>query len=143
MIDISALSSHLNIVNILFFVKKNAVKGSAQCEYKLRTVIGSLLKFPIKTLYEIIYGTAVPPAAGPPNIIRRDAFRRKKCDNAIPMLNDGGDIFLFFSVYLSAVFTYGKWLSSGICPLFTNRQNRCTIKKSCQTKNSRNILIFI
>ena len=79
----------------------------------------------------------------PPNIIRRDAFRRKKCDNAIPMLNDGGDIFLFFSVYLSAVFTYGKWLSSGICPLFTNRQNRCTIKKSCQTKNNRNILIFI
>ena len=133
----------LLLVSILFFVKKNAVKRSAPCEYKKSTVVGSLLKFPIKTLYKIIYGTAVPQAAGPPNIIRRDAFRRKKCDNAIPMLNDGGDIFLFFSVYLSAVFTYGKWLSSGICPLFTNRQNRCTIKKSCQTKNNRNILIFI
>ena len=67
----------LLLVSILFFVKKNAVKRSAQCEYKLRTVIGSLLKFPIKTLYKIIYGTAVPQAAGPPNIIRQDAFLGK------------------------------------------------------------------
>ena len=133
----------LILVTILFFVEKNAVKRSAPCEYKKSTVVGSLQKFPIKTRYKIIYGTAVPQAAGPPNIIRRDAFRQKKCDNAIPMLNDGGDIFLFFPVDLSAVCTYGKWLISGICPLFTNCQNRCTIKKSCQTKNNRNILIFI
>ena len=68
----------LLLVNILFFVKKNAVKRSAPCEYKKSTVVGNLRKFPIKTLYKIIYGTAVPQAAGPPNIIRRDAFRRKK-----------------------------------------------------------------
>ena len=86
----------LLLVSILFFVKKNAVKRSAPCEYKKSTLVDSLQKIPIKTLHKIIYGTAVPQAAGPPNIIRRDAFRRKKCDNAIPMLNDGGDIFLFF-----------------------------------------------
>ena len=133
----------LILVSILFFVKKNAVKRSAPCEYKKSTVVGSLQKFPIKTRYKNYLWYRGTAGRRPPNIIRRDAFRRKKCDNAIPMLNDGGDIFLFFSVYLSAVFTYGKWLSSGICPLFTNRQNRCTIKKSCQTKNNRNILIFI
>ena len=85
----------LLLVNILFFVKKNAVKRSAPCEYKKSTVVGSLQKVPIKTRYKnYLYRTQT---AGPPNIIRRDAFRRKKCDNAIPMLNDGGDIFLFFS----------------------------------------------
>ena len=54
----------LLLVNILFFVKKNAVKRSAPCEYKKSTVVGSLQKFPIKTRYKIIYGTAVPQAAG-------------------------------------------------------------------------------
>ena len=44
----------LLLVSILFFVKKNAVKRSAPCEYKLRTVVGSLLKFPIKTRYQIV-----------------------------------------------------------------------------------------
>ena len=84
-------------VSILFFVEKNAVKRSAPCEYKKSTVVGSLQKFPIKTRYKIIYGTAVPQAAGPPNIIRRDSVSWKKCDNAIPMVNDGWKNFLLFS----------------------------------------------
>ena len=123
----------LILVNILFFVEKNAVKRSAQCEYKLRTVIGSLLKFPIKTRYKNYLGYRTQ-TAGPPNIIRRDAFLGKNCDNAIPMLNDDGKFFLFFPVYLSAVCTCGKWLARGYGLSLRNRQNRCTIKKSVSNK---------
>ena len=86
----------LILVSILFFVEKNAVKRSAPCEYKKSTVIGSLQKVPIKTRYKNYLGYRTQ-IAGPPNIIRRDAVCWKKCDNAIPMVNDGWKNFLRFS----------------------------------------------